>query len=62
MVLGFGELEEDDQPPEEIWLNDEALIDHFDDLKRRRSSRESGDEEIPGAEWQQNEITKGLRR
>lgn len=52
------------RPPEEIWLDDEALADHFDAVKSRLSQGNgsgSGD-----AEWEdppvQNELTRGLRK
>lgn len=39
MVLGFGEMLEDDRPPESIWLDDPALIDHFDAVREKRKSQ-----------------------
>lgn len=57
-------MKEEDQPPEHIWLNAEALNQHFDDvMERYRSPNTSGSEPVPDpADFQQNELTKGLRR
>lgn len=52
------------QPPEEIWLDDEALADHFDNVKRKMRNPSSG-----GDDWEsiddpgsQNELTRGIRK
>lgn len=52
-------MPEKDQPPEEIWLNPEALEDHFERVK---ASYGSDTEEVPEGELQQNELTAGLKR
>lgn len=54
-------MPEKDQPPEEIWLNAEALEDHF---KRVKASYGSDDdvEDVPGGELDQNELTAGIKR
>jgi hypothetical protein len=51
------------RPPEEIWLDDEALADHFESVKDRMKNPSSGGgdwEDIPGP-GEQNEFTAGLR-
>jgi hypothetical protein len=57
-------MTDDMRPPQEIWLDDEAIADHFDSVKARLSSG-SGNagssedwEEVPV----QNELTRGLRK
>lgn len=42
MVLGFGEMLKEDRPPEDIWMDDTALVAHF---KAREASREHKDDE-----------------
>lgn len=36
MVLGFGEMLEEDRPPESVWMDDPKLIEHFEQVKERR--------------------------
>lgn len=50
---------EEDQPPERIWLDPEALEAHFDEVRRKRKSKSSGTEKVP--DLQQNELTKDLQ-
>lgn len=54
------EMPDKDRPPEEIWLNPEALNAHFEAVKARYASGD--DEEVPGGELAQNELTKGLKK
>lgn len=55
-------MPEKDQPPESIWLNDEALQLHFERVKASYSSGSTDAlEEVPQAPLSQNELTKGLR-
>ena len=61
-MLGYGEMQDEHRPPREIWLDDEALDDHFQNLKARLrsgASQDDGWEDIPS---EQNELTRGLRR
>lgn len=59
-VLGYFEVPEDEQPPEEMWGNDEALIAWFEEIKRQRANPDSrGMEPIP--DMQENELTKQFR-
>jgi hypothetical protein len=37
--LSFMEMGEDEQPPREIWLNGEALTEHFAQVKLRREEK-----------------------
>jgi hypothetical protein len=65
-VLGWAEMSEDDQPPEHIWMDDEALIEHFDGVREKYRSKSSGDaswESVPaGDDVIDNEFMKDLRR
>lgn len=64
-VLSWFELPEEDRPDERIWLDDEALNQHFDALHARyRSSGDRGEEweSVPSGDLEQNEFTKGFRR
>lgn len=55
-------MREEDAPPEEKWLDQEALNEHFDEVKRRYASSSSrGMEPIEELDLEQNELTKGLR-
>lgn len=60
-MLSYFEMLEEDQPPREIWLDDDALEAHFVGVKARREQRSGGrgTEQVP--EMRQNELTKGLR-
>lgn len=61
MVIGFQEMREEDQPPEDIWLDQEALNDHFQRLKEKYSSN-SGGEPMQLVDLDQNEMTRDLKR
>ena len=50
-----------DQPPPEIWLNDEAIAEHFDRVTASYENP-SGSDDGDAEPLQQNELTKGLRR
>jgi hypothetical protein len=57
-VLGWWELPEEDQPPEQYWGDDDALKEWFEAVKQRRKDRANGDsseplEEVPQVsnEW-----------
>jgi hypothetical protein len=60
-VLGWLEMGEDDQPPERIWLDVEALDAHFTAVKERYRSPSAAGEEMESVPLDQNELTKGLR-
>lgn len=64
-VLGWLELSEEDQPPEEIWLNGELINAHFEVVAERYKTQAAGagsSEAVPDPEMTENELTKGLRR
>lgn len=55
------EMSEEDAPPESIWLDDEALSDHFANVRdkyRGTGSQDTGGSHEP---LDQNELTRGLR-
>jgi hypothetical protein len=55
------EMSSDDQPPESIWLDNEALDAHFEAVKARYRSPRTAGEEMESVPLEQNELTKGLR-
>jgi hypothetical protein len=55
-------MREEDQPPESIYLDDEALSEHFDRVREKYSSSSTDREPIEQVPLEQNEATKGLRR
>jgi hypothetical protein len=64
-VLSWLELPDEDQPREAIWLNDEALDEHFAKVKERYASKAGGGmEDVPaaGAQMQDNEITRAFMK
>ena len=52
--------DEDEIPPEEMWGNDEQLIQWFEDIKARRASRDNPSME-PIPDMQDNELSKQFR-
>lgn len=58
------ELPDEDRPNERIWLDDDALAQHFERVQERYRSGGSGGssdwEAIP--EFEQNELTAAFRR
>ncbi len=62
MVLSWFELLDEDRPPERIWLDDEALEEHFERVDERRKSGSRGTEEVPDAELTRNELTADFRK
>lgn len=60
--MGWFELSDDERPPEWIWLDDEAVSEHFELLAARRKSSSSNFEEVPDADLTSNELTANLRR
>jgi hypothetical protein len=64
MVLGWFELPDEDQPPQEIWLDDEKLAAHFEKVRDRyrSASGNSGMESVPQADLPQNELTASFKR
>jgi hypothetical protein len=60
-VLNYLEIPEDDRPPEEIWLDEEALAEHFDMVKSRHRERARGRDAVEIVPLEQNELTKHLK-
>lgn len=51
------------RPPEDIWLDEEALGDHFENVRQRvKSGDTSGGEDWEDIPQQQNELTAGIRK
>lgn len=57
VFIGFDELREDERPPKRIWLNGEALNEHFDWIKRKREAEMKGNDVEDARE---NEAAKAL--
>jgi hypothetical protein len=59
------EMPDDDRPPEAIWLDDEALSDHFARVREKYSSGGAGGgyESVPQADDQvtENALAKAIR-
>lgn len=53
MVLSFGEMLEKEAPKPEIWLDDDALHNHFERLKEKRR-QEGADADDDNQEWEEN--------
>lgn len=51
-------MSDEDRPPTGIWLEDEALEAHFDEVRRRYRGGTGTSESVP---LEQNELTRGLR-
>lgn len=63
MVLGFGEMLEEDRPDESIWLDDPALIQHFDEVRERRKhqfDKTGNDDDEGGGEMIENQLAADL--
>jgi hypothetical protein len=58
-ILGFWQLTEKDQPPEEYYGDDEMIKEWFDSVKARYSEG-SGSEPMETVPQTQNELTKEL--
>lgn len=59
-VLGYFEISEDEQPPEEMWGNDDQLVSWFEEVKRQRANPDSTRME-PIPDMQENELAKRYR-
>lgn len=59
-MLGWYELPDKDRPPRSIWLDQEALNDHFDTVNSRYSEK-GGSEDVPDVD-EQNELTKAIKK
>lgn len=56
-------MREEDQPPQQIWLDSEAIEEHFNAIRDKYNSNSgtSGDEDVPDPSWGQNTLTEGMR-
>lgn len=45
LVLGFAEMLKEDRPAEDIWMDDRALIAHFQERERARGSGDDDDDD-----------------
>jgi hypothetical protein len=64
-VLGWLEMQEEDQPPQEIWLDSEKLELHFQAVRERYQSESNGNTEKveePEGGMMENELMKGWRK
>ena len=53
----------DEVPPRWMWLDDEALNEHFDEVRSKHSSGDTdGREPVEDRPMMQNELTRGLRK
>lgn len=56
------ELPDEDRPPEGIWLDSEAVSEHFEGVRQRYSSGKGGSGgQEPVPQLDQNELTRDLR-
>lgn len=55
-------MSDDDQPPEHIWLDPEALSQHFDRVRERYKSGSAGQTPIGDQDLDTNELTRELMR
>lgn len=49
MVLGFSEMLDDDRPDHTIWMDDDKLTEHFEELKAKRAEQRGG--KNPDDDW-----------
>lgn len=62
-MLGWLEMKEEDQPPEAIWLDPEAIQGHFEKVKEKYEAQSAGNEVVSeSGDYAENEAVKGLRR
>lgn len=57
-VLRWMELREEDQPLPEIWLDDEALAEHFERVRAKYATDRDDGEDV--GDMVENELTKGI--
>lgn len=60
MVMGWFEMTEEDRPERSIWLDDEALEEHFERVNDRYKTKR-GSEPIPEFD-EPNQLTKDIRK
>ncbi len=59
-MLGYYELPEDDQPPETLWGNDDALVELFEGVKFRRENPDNSERVPEASEMTENEYVQQL--
>lgn len=62
MVLGFGEMLEEDRPDESIWLDEPQLIEHFEMRKIARAEKYDSNGSEPEGEYVQNQLADQMLR
>lgn len=62
IFLSFEEMPKEDQPPKRIWLDNDALSEHFARLERDRKEGSKPGIEGPIEEPVQNDLTRGIKR
>ena len=61
MFLGFEEMPEGDAPPKRIWLDNEALTSHFENLKaKHKAEADPNAPQHTDTPMQQNSLAKDM--
>lgn len=60
--MSYYELPEEDRPPEQIWLDDEAITIHFEQVEARREAKYKGESVPEATDMQRNELTEHFRK
>lgn len=65
-MLSYFELPDDERPPEHLWLDDEALSSHWENVEQKREQKwgSGSSEAVPEANGplEQNELTAGFKK
>lgn len=61
-ILSYYELPEDERPPERIWLDDEAVTIHFEQVEARRDAKFKGESVPEATDMPRNELTEQFRK
>lgn len=67
MVMGFGEMLEEDRPPEDTWMDDERLVAHFKERQAIRDAERNKDKDDddwgpPGTQIENEAANELLRK
>jgi len=64
MVLGFGEMLKEDRPSEDMWMDDERLVEHFKEREavhaEKYGNKDDKDDWGPAASLIENEAANRL--
>lgn len=61
-ILGYYEMQDDDRPPQTMWMDPEALSVHFEQVRQKYAAKAGGNwEPVQDVPMVENELTKGLR-